>query len=285
VQAVRLGLTVDLLDRRGRAGGLVGNAWRIENHPGLLGPVSGREYVRRLDSMLGRFGIAVRRYEVASADTAGEMVVLTSSDGSVEVVRAAVLATGTLPVSAGFEGEGCRGVLTEVAGLLDGPAGRYAVVGGGEAALDYALSLAGVGCDVLVLVRSAELAASGRLPQAAAACGDIRIMMRTVVRIVSEDPAGGVVLECASPGGRLVESLDGVVVAVGRQPALPRLPGRAAVAGQGPVERLPGVFCAGDAALGGLGQACTAAGGGLMAARMAYDHLRLRGRREHGEDG
>lgn len=274
VQAHRLGVGVRLLDRRGAAGGLVENAWRIENHPGLSQPVGGAEYVRRLRSMLDRFGVSVARFDVASLESDGGEVVLQGTGGKVIRAPAAVLATGTRSRKAGFFGEESGLVYTEVRLLMEGRPGRYAVVGGGEAAMDYALSLASIGCDVVVLVRSDEPGAYGRLPRLVEASGNIRLMRRTVVTEVCEDPGGGVVAGIRCDGCRRTLDLDGVVVAVGREPMLPDLPRHAAVTGRGAVDGLPGVFCAGDVALGGLGQACSAAGDGLVAAGMACGYIR-----------
>ena len=58
-QAARLGLEVRIIDRAGRAGGLVANGFLVENYPGLEAPVPGAELARRLGEHLARYGLAV----------------------------------------------------------------------------------------------------------------------------------------------------------------------------------------------------------------------------------
>ncbi len=273
VQAARLGLSVALLDRTGRAGGLVANAWRMENYPGLEGPVSGPEYVRRLGLMLQRFGLGVQRREIRSLHRSGAALALEGADGTMMRARAAVLATGTMPLGAGFRGEDRTPPVYSAVRQCDGMApGRALVVGGGEAALDYSLSLADAGWRVAVLVRSDRPRAGGRLLDAVDSRKEIRVHYG--VRLLSvEEEAGGAAALLHSGEGDYKTRADAVLVAVGRRRELPDLPPGARVDGAGPVAGLPGVFCAGDAAAGSLGQACTAAGQGIEAAGMALEYL------------
>jgi len=273
VQAARLGLSVALMDRTGRAGGLVANAWRMENYPGLEGPVSGPEYVRRLELMLQRFCLEVQRREIRSLLRTGSAIALEGSDGSGMRARAAVLATGSMPLRAGFRGEDRTPPVYSTVRQLDGMTpGRALVVGGGEAALDYSLSLEAAGWRVAVLVRSDRPRAGGRLLGAVDSRKEIRI--HCGVRLLSvEGEAGGAAALLHSDEGDRVTHADAVLVAVGRRRELPDLPSGARVEGAGPVSGLPGAFCVGDAAAGSLGQACTAAGQGLEAAGMALEYL------------
>ena len=274
VQSRRLGLSVALLDRTGRAGGLAANAWRMENYPGLEGPVSGPEYVRRLELMLQRFDLCVRRREILSLRRTGNALDLEGSDGNSTHAGAVVLATGTIPLRAGFRGEDLTPpVYVEVRQLDDVGPGRALVVGGGEAALDYSLSLADAGWRVAVLVRSNRPRAGGRLLETVRACEDVVLHCRTrVLGVEAEEGGASAILESAGGGRRM--RTDAVLVAVGRRPAMPRLPLDARIAGAGPLVGLRGVFCAGDAAAGSLGQACTAAGQGVEAAGLALEYLK-----------
>lgn len=273
MQAARLGLSVTLMERTGRAGGLVANAWRMENYPGLEGPVSGPEYVRRLEPMLQRFGLGVQRREIRSVRRTGTGIALEGTDGTGMRARAAVLATGTIPLRAGFRGEDRTPPVYSAVRQLDGMApGRALVVGGGEAALDYSLSLAAAGWRVAVLVRSDRPRAGGRLLEAVDSRKDVRV--HCGVRLLSvEGEAGGAAALLHSDEGNCTTHADAVLVAVGRRRELPDLPPGARVDGAGPVAGLPGVFCAGDAAAGSLGQACTAAGQGIEAAGLAREYL------------
>lgn len=274
VQCVRLGLSVALFDRTGVPGGLVAGAWRIENHPGMEAPVSGREYARRLGLMLDRFGVGVSQLDVDSLGEGRSRLLLRGAGGKTVRCRCAVLATGTRAGRAGFEGEDLGPpVFHDAARLQESHPERVLVVGGGEAALDCALGLSDGGTEVRMLIRSGRFRAAGRLPALVAARPRIEVITGAVVRRVARGAGGGARAMVELSGAEVEMEADAVMVAVGRLPEAPRLPPDAAVSGPGRVEGLRGAFCAGDLACGGLGQACTAAGQGLQAAAMAFAHL------------
>ena len=273
-QCARLGLGPMLFDRRGEAGGLVVNAWRIENHPGPKAPVSGEEYARSLEGLLDRFGITVEKAEVQRLERSGRDIRLVLASGDALLCSTVILATGTRPLKAGFFGEDlCPPVYTEVRELAPTRPSRALVVGGGEAALDYALNLAERGTRVTVLVRSSRYRARGRLPRLVSGSARIDVMMSS--RVTKVLPAEfGAVAEVCLQGDRPVRMETGaVVVAVGRRLQAPALPEDVTLRERGGARGMPGLFAAGDLVAGGLGQACTAAGDGIRAAELALRYL------------
>jgi len=159
VQCARLGVTPLLLDQSGEAGGLVANAWSMENYPGLE-PLDGAAYVRRLRAHLERFDLKVEKLELQAIREAGGGIVLETDSGAIET-KVAILAVGTLPRSLDLPGG--EHLIYEVRPLLDRKPERVAVIGGGEMAFDYALSLARAGARVELLVRGTAPRARGRL--------------------------------------------------------------------------------------------------------------------------
>jgi thioredoxin reductase len=186
------------------------------------------------------------------------------------------MATGTSPRPVSVPGARCYDDLADV---LRARHPRVAVVGGGEAAFDYALSLARAGVRVTILARSAPNV-RGRLPALVAASGAIAV--RTHVSLIrasrTETPAG-LRLELQSAGGA-TEALevDALLGAIGRQPTVRTLLAAAALDGwQEALEPRPGLFVCGDARHGALGQVGMAVGDGLAAAmRVVRRHEALR---------
>jgi thioredoxin reductase (NADPH) len=271
-QCARLGLQARIIDRAGAAGGLVANGFLVENYPGLEAAVPGEEIAARLAAHLSRFGLAVERAEASDLVNDDGVWIATANRGEI-AARAIVLAVGTRPKPLGVPGEElARGrVFHEVRGLLaevPRPA-RVAVVGGGEAALDYSLTLAARGAAVALLVRGAALKASGRLVEAVA--GTPAIALSLEARVERVDPAGGgLAIEVARPDGTHTLAADALLAAVGRIPALePIFPpcghGHGRLRGR-ELEVSPDLFVCGDARLGGLGQVGIAVGDGLEAA-------------------
>lgn len=245
VQCARLGVAPLLLDSTGVAGGLIANGFVVENYPGLESPVTGQEFAGRIAKHVARFGVGVEKATVKEiTGSGGGWVVHTDRE---EIEAACVIAApGTVPRDAGIEGEDRlrgRRLFHEVRALLAAipSPGKVTIIGGGEAAFDYALSCASTGANVRILVRGSAPRARGRL--AAMVADDPRVEVRTGVFVASVDEIDA----------------DAVLVAVGRR-SLPF------------VERLtdgPGLFICGDARTGSLGQAGIAVGDGLAAAAKA----------------
>jgi thioredoxin reductase (NADPH) len=271
VQAVRLGLSVSLVDAAGEAGGLVSGARMVENYPGL-GPLPGALLAERLRSFVGSFGIVVIRDRIARVRADGGTLTAEGAEDSIEG-RTLVLATGTVPLRAGIDGEeDAEGVYYSIVGMPEPFPGEVVILGGGEAAFDYALSAADRGADTTVLVRGAEPRARGRLRRSAEASGGVRIVYdSTVGRIRSASRSVELEVLTGRLQGRM--TAGAVVVAVGRTGTHPDLPGGLLVERCGELRGTGGVFTAGDLRLGGLGQACAAAGQGILAASMALDYI------------
>jgi thioredoxin reductase (NADPH) len=269
-QAARLGLQTRIVDRSGRAGGLVANGFLVENYPGIEEPLPGEELAARLVKHLARFDLAVEQLEARDLVNDDGVWIVTMDRAEI-AARAVVLAVGTRPRPLGAPGEAqARGrVFYEVRALLAAMPrpSRVVVVGGGEASLDYALTLAARGAAVTLLVRGAALKARGRLAESVAGKPAIEIRPEArVERIVPAD--GAIAVEVAYPDGARFLSADAMLVAVGRTSALtPLFPscGHGRPRGR-EIEVSPDLFVCGDARCDALGQIGIAVGDGLEAA-------------------
>lgn len=272
VQCRRMGLETVLLDRTGRAGGLVREARLLENCPGLPVPVTGPEYARNLEALLARTGIGIRRYMVGSVSREDGAFVVKGSGGDIRC-GSVILAVGTQPLEYGIETEGNVEIYRSVLELKTDPPERAVIIGGGEAALDYALNLADSGTDVTVLVRGRHLRAGGKLKEEFLARKNIGILYDTEALAAFRLKDGTVRLEVLSPGGRTALQTGAVLAAVGRKTVMPALgfecihePGKTATG-------VSGFYMAGDASRGCSGQASTASGQGVLAGMLACEYL------------
>lgn len=275
VQCVRLGVTPRLFDRTGAAGGLVENAFSIENYPGLEGPLDGPGLVVKLRAHLARFGLGVERAEVTAITRDGDDFRVESGAGEVRA-RAVIVSSGTEPLRLGFpnerEYEG-RTVFYDVRSLLRRhPRPREVVVaGGGEAACDYALTLSSAGAAVHMAVRSDRLKARGRLADAVRRAEAVQVSFETVCEGIRTLPTA--VRLRGGARGMMEQSADALLVAVGRRSTAAGLLG----SGNGPPpagdESRRGLFIAGDARHGGLGQVGMAVGDGIRAATEAVSFM------------
>jgi thioredoxin reductase (NADPH) len=255
VQCKRLGVEPRLLDRTGRAGGLIANAHRVENYPGLE-PSDGPTFVARLQAHIARFGIEVVSGTVTGLEASPRRFVVRDSSGTL-TPASVILAVGTTPLP--LEIPGARDLrddllFYEVRDVLTAhrTPRHVLVIGGGEAALDYALTLARAGARVTILVR-----------------GDGVQVCRPLVEGVSREPAIRVLSR------RETVSLKPAVAAIGRRSAASSLLRDVACDARGHAVTLRGgLYLAGDARSGTLGQVGMAVGDGLAAAAAAVNYVR-----------
>ncbi|UCF06816.1 MAG: NAD(P)/FAD-dependent oxidoreductase [bacterium] len=203
-------------------GGLLRNANLVENYPGFPCGIEGPELAKRFAHQLDHAGVHTLRDEVEH---------LTYKDGGFHVrtgsetirARIAVVATGTKPKRLGgiTIPDGAQGrVYYEVYPLREVRNKRIAIVGAGDAAFDYALSLSRHN-EVSILGRSDAARCIPVLRERCYADGNITWHGGTVLEEVVRAEEG-LVLGCDDGGGRerWEHEADYVVIAIGREPCL-----------------------------------------------------------------
>jgi thioredoxin reductase (NADPH) len=265
-----------LIDRTGEAGGLLPNAFWVENYPGLE-PMTGSAMSARITDHLARFDLSVTRGEVTALTAGPEGFLIRSDLGEIHT-RCLVLAVGThprrleIPGVAEIEGRGLFYEVRQLLAQLPSPQ-RALVIGGGEAALDSALSLAAAGAEVTLVARGPRLRAQGRLLERVARDQRIRVELETTPRQV-RTALPGVALEASRNGAVTTERASVILTAIGRRSAARELLRGLGAPYQGTLAGgEPGLFVVGDARSGTLGQAGMAVGDGLAAAMAAAARL------------
>jgi thioredoxin reductase (NADPH) len=280
VHSARMGRSTLVLG--GRApGGLLLSIERIDGVPGFPEGVAGYELCPMLQEQAADDGAEVRMAELEGLERAGDAWRLATSDGDVGA-RAVILATGARLKSLGIDGEErLQGRGVSHCASCDAPLMRdrtVGVVGGGDSALQEALTLADAVGEVVVLHRGDALRAQAAYREPALAHPKVTVRYGTVVEeVLGEDTVSGVrVRELASDSTHELE-LGGLFVYVGLQPNSEylgdlldrdddgRIPTDAALQTE-----LGGVFAAGIVRRGSLGQAAISAGEGAAAAKAAH---------------
>ncbi|MCP4606694.1 MAG: NAD(P)/FAD-dependent oxidoreductase [Proteobacteria bacterium] len=286
VQCKRLGIQPLLLERTGTAGGLIENAFSIENYPGLE-PTDGPTFASLIRAHLERFQVSVECGEVLSVVPTDKGFIICGDFGKIQT-RSVIVSTGTvaknLNIPGGLELAGSR-LFYEVRELLPSvrlertghEVKKVLVIGGGEAALDYSLTMAKAGAEVTIFIRGEHLRAKGRLADLVDQNSAIEVETRAFplsVRRIQE----WIALDMTTPKGIVTEVAGAVIVAIGRESRALDLLKELDVGPLGALStQLPGLFIAGDARTGSLGQAGMAIGDGLAAAIEATAFLRHRG--------
>ena len=283
VHAARMGRSTLVLG--GRApGGLLLSIERIDGVPGFPEGVAGYELCPMLQEQAADDGAEVRMAELEGLEPAGKGWRLATSDGDVEA-RAVILATGARLRTLGVKGEErLQGRGVSHCASCDAPLMRdrtVGVVGGGDSALQEALTLADAVGEVIVLHRGDALSAQAAYREPSLAHPKISVRYATVVEeVLGDDAVSGVRTHDVASGETQDVELGGLFIYVGLEPNSEYLRGRLDLDDDGRVPTdatlqtdLPGVFAAGIVRRGSLGQAAISAGEGAAAAKAAHRYL------------
>lgn len=256
-----------LLLEKNRIGGLAVNARRIENLVGMPGGISGRQFCERMGRQLKEAGIRVIFQEVLQVERESrrdDFDIRTADH--IFRARSLVLATGSRPRWPGVaRPEIHERIFSDLEGLGERRGEEIAVMGGGDLAFDYALSLAGTN-RVILLARRSAFPALPLLVREARAHPRIELLAPAEVRSLDRVD-GGLRIHLAGREDPL--QVDCLLVAVGREPDQEILP--PGMAGEKENNRRePRLFIVGDARNPYLRQISIAAGDGLRAAMILH---------------
>ncbi len=283
LHAARMGRSTLVLG--GRApGGLLLSIERIDGVPGFPEGVAGYELCPMLQEQAADAGADVRMTELAAIEPADDDGWrLTTADGEVHA-RAVILATGARLKTLGVDGEErLQGRGVSHCASCDAPLMRdrvVGVVGGGDSALQEALTLAESVHEVIVLHRGDALSAQAAYREPALEHPKITVRYGTTVEAILGDDTVSAIRTRATSGDTQELELGGVFVYVGLQPNSELLADRLELDEDDRVPtdatmrtELPGVLAAGIVRRGSLGQAAISAGEGAAAAKAADDYL------------
>lgn len=279
IYLLRAGKSVLLLESTA-LGGQITASERIENFPGLFG-VSGIEYADRLAEQMFEFGGSIDPVEVAKVQKGAEGFTVLTTDGEEYEAKSIVVASGAAHRHLGIERE------EELAGIsycavCDGAfykGKEVAVVGGGNAAVQSALSLSELCSKVTLIHRREGFRAEPLLLERLRAKENVEFRLGAVVsKLIGEGRVTSVELSYADRKEEM--ALDGLFIAIGQQPSNEPFAALCDLDEQGYIDagedcrtRTPGVFVAGDCRKKQVRQLATAAGDGAVAGLAAIDYL------------
>ena len=273
IQLKRYGLNPLLLESTA-VGGLLRSANWVENYPGFPGGISGRELAELFQDQARRSGIEVTFEEVTSLTySRGQFCVLTGAH--VYLSPIVVIATGTKPkrlADLHIPDTLKDRIFHDIYPLLEVKGRRVAILGAGDAAFDYALNLSR-GNDVSILNRGAQVKCLPLLWKRAGASPRIAYHERTAVVGLGETPSGELILDCASPFGRAMLTVDYLIVAIGRDPQLDFASSLSMEISE-PLKRRGVLYLIGDANHTICRQTTIAVGEGVLAAMEIYRYLK-----------
>ncbi len=260
VQLKRFGADVCLIEKKS-IGGLVRNANLIENYPGFPSGISGRDFSEQLEKQIDAHSIEIIQATADSISYTDHFIIRT--DKGVIHSKYCIVATGTRAIIPIIEADSMEGVFTEIADIMDCSGKQISIVGGGDAAFDYALNLSAKN-KVLILLRSQNPRALPLLVLRASENPNISVC-RGVAPLRLTHSGQELKLFCTFGDSIIEYRSDFLIFATGRQPALPDIDIPSGTTG---------FYTIGDATNGTMRQCAIAAGDGLRAALQICDLLR-----------
>ena len=281
--SARLGRRTRVLT--GSLGGHLLSIERIDGYPGFPDGIPGYDLCPIIQEQAAATGAEFAATQATGLHADDGRWRVTSAEGDVGA-RAVVIATGTTLKTLGIPGEEqFRGKGVSHCASCDAPLLRnriVGVVGGGDSALQEALTLAQHVGRVIVLHRGTAFSAQAAYVQQVQESPKIEVRFGTTVEeAVGNSGLTGVRTRTVSDGKSDDLELAGLFVYVGLAPATTLLDGVIAldVSGRIPVDgemrsSRSGLFAAGTVRSGSAGRAASAAGDGAAAALSVDRYLR-----------
>jgi thioredoxin reductase (NADPH) len=259
----------------------------VENFPGFPKGVQGPELMELMKEQVLRFGTDVIEEDAEEVDfKPGNPFRIRSQSGWMDC-RSVIIATGAsaqwleLPDESKFRNRGLS-----ACAVCDGMFFRnqeVMVVGGGDTAIEEALTLSHHASKVIVVHRREALRASKIMQKRAVENPKISFLWNTVLTgYQGKDALQSVMLKDVVTGREWTQEIGGVFMGIGHHPSTEFLRGVIELDGQGYImtrngveTNIDGVFAAGDVHDRHFRQAITAAGFGCMAALKAERWLEM----------
>jgi thioredoxin reductase (NADPH) len=281
--AARLGRTTLILTGHMPGGNLL-SIDCIEGYPGYPDGIPGYELCPAVQEQAAAAGAAFAMTEATGLQADGDGWRVSTIEGD-HAARAVIVATGTSLKELGVPGEErLRGKGVSHCASCDAPLLRgrpVVVIGGGDSALQEALTLAATASRVTILTLGDKLTAQAAFRARVAAHPIMEIRCNVRVReILGGDGVTGVRIEDTASGKSEDVEADGVFIYIGMAPNMAVSDEVPALDATGRVmvdmhmrTGLPGIFAAGTVRSGSPGRAAASAGDGALAAIAANDFL------------
>jgi thioredoxin reductase (NADPH) len=249
----------------------------IENFPGFADGIMGPNLMDNMRRQAERFGAKLIFENATSVDFSSKPFKISAGDQVFEA-KSVIIATGASPKWLGLKSETrLRGRGVSVCATCDAPLfkeKKAVVVGGGDTAIDEALTLTKFAREVVIVHRRDKLRATKILQERAFSNDKIKFVWNSVVQeILGKDRVEGVRLKNVKTGEESELVTDAVFIAIGYKPNTDLFRGQIELDQEGYVmmgdetkTSVEGVFVAGDVQDRRYRQSVVAAGSGCKAA-------------------
>jgi len=281
----RAGLSTLVL-YRAEADGALGVTQKIENYPGIRGPLSGFELLKLMRDHAKAFGAEFQKGKIIASSLEGEIKSVYTIDGKEYKSKTIIVSSGAMERAHKFPGEEeflGKGVsycgVCDAAFFKDRP---VVVVGDDDYGIEEAEFIARFASKVYFVVPSSKIRAPQEEVEHFSKLQNVEILLHTrPVKILGDNLVKGLQVKKLSAGEEATLEVDGVFIFIGgNKPSVDFLMGQVKMNEHGCLEideemmsSVPGVFAAGDILCTNIKQAVIAAADGVKAALAVDKYL------------
>jgi thioredoxin reductase (NADPH) len=220
--ATRGGLKNVTMFEKGLPGGQITQSSEIENYPGQLEVITGMELMDNWPKQAQKFGLKHDMNEVKNISKQNDIFTIVLADDTQVEARSVIMATGSVPRSAGIKGEAeyfGKGVST--CATCDGFFYKnkdVVVLGGGDSAVEEAIFLANICKIVYIIHKREQFKASPHEVEKLNKYNNIIQLMDYTTQEILGDPMGVTAVSIRSNKTGETKKIDvmGVFIFVGR---------------------------------------------------------------------
>jgi thioredoxin reductase (NADPH) len=274
-----------LILNEGAVGGQMVLTHEIANYPGIES-ISGYELARNMKSQAMKFGCKIRsNIKITSLDLNDELKKVAINDKDVFTSDAVIIATGGKSRMIGAKGEeGFKGKGISYCATCDGDFFQdkeIIVVGGGNSALEEAVSLTKYASKVTVVHQFDNFQAFGHYVEEAKKNSKIDFIMGSkIIEFIGQEKLTSVKFQNQSTGVISEMNIEGVFIFIGYVPNTETLEGivelnewKEIVVDKNLMTNIPGVYAAGDSIQKRFRQVTTAVADGTISALSAAEYV------------
>lgn len=214
IQLKRYGINFLILEKES-AGGLLKNASLIENYPGFPKGITGLKLIGLFKKHLSELGIGIKKGNVIDVDFKKGFYSV-KTEKNIYTSRNLIIASGTKPKSFKFENSSNVKIYYDVYELFNIRNKEIAIIGGGDAAFDYAVSLSKNGNNISILHRGSKPACINALLKKVSLMKNISYFCNLHIKSLNKNK-NKIVIGC---GKNKSFEVDYLIAATGREPQL-----------------------------------------------------------------
>lgn len=214
IQLKRYGINFLILEKEG-VGGLLKNASLVENYPGFPKGITGLKLISLFKKHLSELGIGIKKGNVIDVDFKNGFYSV-KTEKNIFTSGYLIIASGTKPKIYKIDNSSNIKIYYDVYELLNIRNKDVAIIGGGDAAFDYAVSLSKNGNNISILHRGSKPVCIKALLKKVLLMKNISYFCNLNIKELSKDK-DKIIIKCSKKKNFEVDYL---ISAIGREPQL-----------------------------------------------------------------